>query len=1136
MAITNHERVGKALEILRDGLKPFVTRELEIKYGKYWVTTVTSGWPRDLDWGDDDDPNLDAAVLLRMMWDQWNAVFNRTLGFTERSIVSELRETRNKWAHQNAFSSDDAYRALDSTARLLTAVSAPQADEIEKLKMELLRVRFDEQVRNERRKGAGTAVESASTGALKPWREVVTPHRDVASGRYQQAEFAADLWQVHLDEGTDEYRNPGEFYRRTYLTESLRRLLVNAVERLAGQGGDPVVQLQTNFGGGKTHSMLALYHLFSGVAPGELAGIDAVMQEVGNRREEVGDKEGGAFPASSLLSPTSSPVRRVVLVGNKLSPGNPAVKADGTVVHTLWGELAWQLGFAAGGVTEARKAYDQVRADDEKATSPGDALRTLFKTYGPCLVLIDEWVAYARQLHDQSDLPGGSFETQFTFAQALTESAKLAQNCLLVISLPASDTAGSPHTRADDAEVGGQRGREALERLRNVVGRIESSWRPATAEEGFEIVRRRLFEPLTDPAQFRHRDVVARAFADLYRTQAQEFPPECRDGDYEQRLKAAYPIHPEVFDRLYNDWSTLVKFQRTRGVLRLMAAVIHSLWAKGDRNPLIQPGNLPIDDPRVQFELTRYLSDNWAPIIEKDVDGPHSLPVTLDGEVPNLGKFAACRRVARTIYLGSAPLTAVANRGMEDRRVKLGCVMPGETPAVFGDALRRLAGVATYLYQDGARYWYATQPTVTKLAEDRAEQLKRDGDKVAQEMERRLRKDLERKGEFNRVHPLPATSADVPDDLDARLVVLRPDYPYSKEALSRAEQAAKEILANRGNAPRLYQNTLVFLAADKNRLQDLDEAVRRYLAWQSILEEKDILDLSPHQVKQAETQRTSADGAVTARLPETYQWLLAPVQSSPQSAVEWSAVRLSGQDALAVRAGKKLINDELLVAQLGPTTLRLEMDRIPLWRGDAVPIRQLVEDFARYLYLPRLCDTSVLTNAIQRGLALLTWTQDAFAYAERYDKDKNTERYRGLQSGQRIMIVASDGGLLVRPEVAQRQMEAESTATSVTVVDPSPDPDPNPFGPGLPPPPPLVKMQPKRYYGRVALDPQRTGRDASRIADEVITHLVGLIGANVTITLEIEVDVPAGVPDTVVTIVTENSRALKFENHGFESE
>ncbi len=373
-------------------------------------------------------------------------------------------------------------------------------------------------------------------------------------------------------------------------------------------------------------------------------------------------------------------------------------------------------------------------------------------------------------------------------------SAKLAKNCLLVISLPASDTAGSPHTQADDVEVGGQRGREALDRLRNVVGRVESSWRPASAEEGFEIVRRRLFEPLADQAQFKDRDVVARAFADLYRTQHQEFPPECHDADYEKRIKAAYPIHPEIFDRLYTDWSTLVKFQRTRGVLRLMAAVIHSLWEKGDKNPLILPANIPIDDPRVQFELTRYLSDNWVPILEKDVDGPNSLPLRLDGEVPNLGKFAACRRVARTIYLGSAPTATAANRGVEDRRVKLGCVMPGESPAVFGDALRRLAAAATYLYQDGPRYWYSTQPTVTKLAEDRAEQLKRDPDKVVQELDKRLRADLRKMGDFNRIHPMPAVRPDVPDDLDARLVVLGVDHAYSKEPDNAAETAAKAIL------------------------------------------------------------------------------------------------------------------------------------------------------------------------------------------------------------------------------------------------------------------------------------------------------------------------------------------------------
>src|SRR5438094_2328488 len=359
------------------------------------------------------------------------------------------------------------------------------------------RLIVDEQVRGEKRKAGGLLIEGAVSGTLKPWREVVTPHADVASGRYQQAEFAADLWQVHLGEGTDEYRKPAEFFRRTYLTESLTRLLVGGVQRLSGRGGDPVVQLQTNFGGGKTHSMLALYQLVSGALAGDLAGVDAVLVAAGVK----------SLPQA----------KRVVLVGNKISPGNPVTKPDGTVVRTLWGELAWQLGDQAGGAKEARKAYARIAADDERATSPGDVLRELFNAYGPCLILIDEWVAYARQLHDQSDLPAGSFETQFTFAQALTESAKAAKNCLLVISLPASDAGGSPHTQADDVEVGGIRGREALDRLRNVVGRVEAAWRPASAEEGFEIVRRRLFEPLADPSQVKDRDVVAGAFGDFYR-------------------------------------------------------------------------------------------------------------------------------------------------------------------------------------------------------------------------------------------------------------------------------------------------------------------------------------------------------------------------------------------------------------------------------------------------------------------------------------------------------------------------------------------------------------------------------------------------------------------------------------------
>ena len=1114
MAITNHERVGNALDLLRVGLGPFVEREIKAAMDDGVSVRALEALANDQFVRDKPIVEWDAALLLKVMWVSWNEVFRKTLGPAERGLVGEMRGHRNKWAHQEPFSSDDTYRALDSAGRLLTAVSAPQSRDLDRIKMELLRVRFDEQARNEKRRSAGTAIESQATGSLKPWREVVSPHRDVASGRYQQAEFAADLWQVHIGEGADEYKKPVEFFRRTFLTDSLKQLLIGAIRRLSSDGGDPVIQLQTNFGGGKTHSMLALYHLFSGTTRSELLGIEAVMKEA----------EIAELPS----------VKRVVLVGNKISPGNPVRKDDGTLVHTLWGEMAWQLG--------GREAYDRIRADDEKATSPGDVLRDLFNDYGPCLILIDEWVAYARQLHDQGDLPGGNFETHFTFAQALTESAKLAKRCLLVVSLPASDAVGSPHTQADDVEVGGRRGREALDRLRNAIGRVESSWRPASAEEGFEIVRRRLFEPLIEQSQFVARDTVARAYFDFYRSQHQEFPPECRDAEYEARLKVAYPIHPEVFDRLYSEWSTLVKFQRTRGVLRLMAAVIHSLWEKGDRNPLIQPANIPIDDPRVQFELTRYLSDNWTPIIEKDVDGPNSLPLRVDSEVPNLGKFSACRRTARTVYLGSAPGSAVSNRGIEDRRIKLGCVMPGESAAIFGDALRRLSGAATYLYQDGARYWYSTQPTVTKLAEDRTEQLKADPDKLNRELDERLRADIRNQGDFTKIHALPQSGQDVPDDFDARLVVLGSEYPHSRDAGSAAETAAKTILETRGSSPRFYRNTLVFMAADKTRLQDLDDAIRRYLAWQSILDEQDELDLTPHQVRQAETQKSSADSAVNARLPEAYQWLLVPQQPTPQDPIEWLSFRLSGQEQLAVRASRKLKNDELLITGLAATRLRLELDQVPLWRGDHVEIKQLLEDFARYFYLPRLRNTAVLLDAMREGFGLLTWGNDSFAYAESYDEAAS--RYRGLRCGQMVPLSPENlVGLLVKPEPALRQREAET---------PRPDPDGAPIrtppdetpGEGQAPPGQSEgpndgepgTIMPRRFHGSVLLDATRVGRDASRIADEVISHLSGLTDATVRVTLEIEAELPNGAPDRIVRTVTENSRTLKFDSQGFEQE
>src|SRR5215218_5695513 len=329
MAVTNHERVGTALSLLSKGLAPFVERECKARYGEDWVIKVVTRMDAGAVQSSKKASTTDAQFLLKVIWDEWQPVFRNVLGHSERTYVSELRDVRNRWAHQDAFSGDDAYRALDSIHRLLLAVSAAdEAVEIDRMRQDLLRSRFAEQARQTQRKAAVAPVEGQPAGGLKPWREVITPHPDVASGRYQQAEFAADLHQVWRDEASDEYGKPVEFLRRTFLTDGLRELLLNAVRRFRREGGDPVIELQTNFGGGKTHSMIALYHLAAGYPPHELPGVEAMLAE------------------ASLEAPPAA--NTAVLVGQMISPGVSYDKGSGITVHTLWGELAWQFGGIEG--------------------------------------------------------------------------------------------------------------------------------------------------------------------------------------------------------------------------------------------------------------------------------------------------------------------------------------------------------------------------------------------------------------------------------------------------------------------------------------------------------------------------------------------------------------------------------------------------------------------------------------------------------------------------------------------------------------------------------------------------------------------------------------------------------------------
>lgn len=1145
MAPTNRERLDRALTLLRTGLATFVEDTLRadgatdptIRARAYHAGGGLGATGHVAMW--------DVTALVGMMTGSqaWQDLFKERLSQSTKSYLFEAREWRNKWAHQAVVNGDDTERALDTIERILSEVGAIEADQVEQMRTELRRLRVSEEVRGQARRAGGTPVQVAVAGNLTPWREVVVPHPDVANGKFELAEFAADLWQVHLGQATTEYQDPKEFFGRTFMTEGLRKLLASVTERLAGTGGHPVINLKTNFGGGKTHAMLAAYHLCSGVPTRDLPGVAEAL-------------------ADSAVQTSVPPAKRAVLVGTKISAGNPSVKPDGTVVRTLWGELAWQLGGAP--------AFAKVAEDDANATSPGDTLKELFDEYGPCLILVDEWVAYARQLPDrdgQKALVGGAFETQFSFAQALTESARAAKACALLVSLPASDGAmtvsGEVVERVDDVEVGGVRGRTALARIGNVVGRIAEDWKPASADESFEIVRRRLFEPVAAD-RINARTLTCRAFAEAYRADTNDtFPPGCREGDYERRLIAAYPIHPEVFDRLYADWSTLVKFQRTRGVLRLMATVIHCLWRDNDRNPVIMPALIPVDDTRVRNELTRYLEDGWTPIIVSDVDGPTSLPAQVDAEDPRLGAAMAARRVARTIYLGSAPSTTADQRGIEVRRINLGTMLPGEAPGVFADALRRLETRSSYLFRDEARYWFSTRPNLNSLASDRSNQIGRDPDKVRDEIRSRVRNGLGPPGQFARVHAFPAAPGDVPDETEVRLVVLGPEVPHLRNTQSEAMKEARRILASKGASQRIYQNTLVFLAPDKTRLDDLERSVAVHLAWVSVLKDSVSLVLDPQQVRQAEEQRAQTDKAVVRLVPEVFSWVIAPEQASPLDPIDFACHLLAGAGDLANRVSTRLERDAALVPVLGGSVLRGKIDAIPLWAStpgnDArkdVSVDQLVKHFASYVYLDRLTKPAVLLRAIEAATRAPAWETDGLAYAAGYDE--TGKRYQALRLNETIELDRTMLGMVVRPDVALAQYRATPPAP-VAAVDPlggdgwtgtsgTTVGTPGSGGTGVTsggapetgsgevkPPVGIAKPAPKkrRYHGSVTINPARPIPDASKVAEEVIA-LLHSSGAKVRVTIEIEAEFPDGAPDRIVRAVLENGRALRFDDSGFE--
>ena len=913
--------MGKAFDLLSKGFLEVVDEVMTQAY-------KTSDWP--VAWAKKDAQRRggplrtlakrDVQVQLRASPEQ-GYHFKDVLSRAQQGFTSELRETRNLWAHNKPLSSDDASRALDTIKHLLHAVSVvDSAEDVRNLRVDLQRTVVEDQPR---RKVKRTKVSLEPGSGLRPWHEVIRPHDDVARGAFTVSEFAVDLHLVHTGQATSpEYGDPVEFFTRTYLTEGLRDLLSRAVRRLNGEAGaSPMVNLQANFGGGKIRSMLALYHLFSGTPSKDLP------QEFQKLVAANSNPDLSAFG-----------VRRVTLVGTYLKACSPIIKYDGTEVRTLWGELAWQLG--------GRGAYDLIAEDDRTGMNSGEALRTLTARYSPALILIDEWVAHARQLVTDRELPSGSFETQFAFAQPLTELVRSVPGVMLVVSIPASDNGVEGH--GSDIEIDGAKGQLALERLQNVIRRFADQWRPASKDESFEIVRRRLFQtPNTE--WLMTISAVARSFTNLYRNNTALFPRDATspNGEHEKRIRASYPLHLELLDRLYEDWSTLKRFQRTRGVLKLVSSIVHELSASNDASPLILPGNVPLDAVTVNTDLTQYLEDQRKPILDSDIDGSGSTAQQIDPDRPTLGQRFVTQRIACTIFMGAAPRIKSTRKGLDKQYLWLGTAVHGDTLGNFGNTIELLTQRSTYFYEDVETVW--------------------------NEITRNLHTEERGRSVFDRVHVTPSSSADIPDLEGTRLVIGRPRHARRKQdgPDSAAHAWIRDAIESKGANQRIRRNTPIFLLSGKAALESLKSATHSYLTWKQVQDTSESLNLSVQQHKQTDGWLSRLDQTVADRIRDTFVRAIYPKQFDPAKPFELVADKVpdSGGRSLAERVSAKLGRENQLITDFGAAILgaTLHNELGTLWHNHGeITVGELRGYFTHHTYLPRFIQHKVLDESESR--------------------------------------------------------------------------------------------------------------------------------------------------------------------------
>jgi hypothetical protein len=814
------------------------------------------------------------------------------------------------------------------------------------------------------------------------WRDVAKPHNDIVEGRFDPSVFAVNIYAVYRNKAPSDYQEPERFFAKTYMTRGLKELISSVLRRLDGQpNAEAVTDLVTSFGGGKTHALLCLYHLAKeGKTSASWKGV----------AEQLKEAELKTIPKSKV----------VVLSGEDIDVAQ-GVKGEKEEPdrHTMWGELAWQLG--------GEKGYALVKKNDESRSSPAAETLTKVLALNPSnLILIDEALRYVSRgraivVHETS-----LGAQALNFFEALTVAVAQSPKTAMVVTLPASLLEMAKEDEQD------------FKRLKHLFQRIERTRRLAEGDEIYEIVRRRLFEDLGDPEEHAN---TANAYFDYYREHRDSFAETVTTPVYLEKLKRAYPFHPEFLDVLNEEWSSIPQFQRTRGMLRMLALLIGELY-KTDSNPLIQISSAKFSVRDFRSEVLEQLdARQFDAVIESDISGTGARAARID-EQGNLTyqREHIAEGVATAIFFYSFGGTA-GEPAASLPKIRLGVLRPGLEPAFIADAiqlLRKPISGLFYLNVEGERYRFTVTPNLNMILAEREASVNND------DVEKLVLDSIQKQvGSRFKIAPYPDEPRDVADQAQLTLVVLSPDDTIGKNTKASTEEKILSIIKG-GATYRTNRNCLIFVAPDENNL--MRQAARTVIALKDIerLYAK-TNRLSQTQKSQLEDMTDDAERALAQSIWQAYRFVITP---APEDKLEPSDMGRQIQRAdrkISDSIWDSLVDKERLAPKIGPSRL-LSRD-LPVWKDSEASIstRALRDAFLSYTYLPMIPSIDVLRDTIIQGIQ-----NGDFAYA-RGAKEKLHPPLIGRMV-ERDAVEFADDAFLLRPEEAYRLLGTAPTLAGVT--------------------------------------------------------------------------------------------------------